>query len=180
MKARYLPLPSPVNLNACNLPTQRDMLKSTKCTVGEERDAVLIYQGGIQSAGTCRGAHGPCEEKMKRIQMRRKGGLKSWRLYDVGFRKRMKLDFYWLWKYLGYKIRVSDSISWSCSQKSLDAPSIKIRGAGKRRGIPEVLKSKPSPNYSTPPVLSLSSRTWRALNHNHVYLCLFWDKTINT
>lgn len=48
------------------------MVKRTKCTVGEKRDAVLICQGASR-VQVRRGAAGPGEKKMKRIHMRMSG-----------------------------------------------------------------------------------------------------------
>lgn len=133
MKPWYLPLPSPMNINACNLKAQRDTLKSTKCTVGEKRVLELICRGGIQNAGKC-----PNEEKMKCIHM---SAGDSWELFCMiwSLRNERGLTFtdwesIWLWKDADWQ-----SISWSNSQKGLrlswqkDAPGIKTNRAGRRR-----------------------------------------------
>lgn len=80
----------------------------------EKKDTLFICQGGIQSAGTSRGAAGPWEKKMKHIHMRIrywKEGAGRWAararkldwkfliiIHNLVFKRWMGLNFYWLWK----------------------------------------------------------------------------------
>lgn len=116
MKPWYLPLPSSLNLNACNLPpTQRDIVKCTKCTVGKRETWYSFPRGHPECRYTqwCRWPpRGRDEthpyEKKREWKTREGSGTRqheSWIenlmivMHDLVFKRWMRLNFYWPWKF---------------------------------------------------------------------------------